>query len=649
MLAISPSRLPRFAVPRQPARSGAERYGLICKTIDKYLWNFSSTMHIEARASSQLLLYLRSSARAATISPKNLRTLQDLLDALSQSDSDSKHLLAMLRSTAMHISACLRKPLNEIEIADLVDATQSLKTYLSGRAFKRNSIRSYANYARILLSKAEKLGWAPHSPEVEKAWAEIYPVIKKRNGAAGVLRFAIRKGKKPLEFTDKDLEAWGEEMLRQGRSYSYVRNLKGYFRGRVASQGLRLPKLPLSRREVYALPVSAFPESLRQEVENLIRWKTAPFSPGRPAKGRHRLITAGQFEIFLRRFVGLLIKVKGRTPSTLEELLSRENLTEFVAWCINERKIRPSSLVPRLGMLYAAAKRYPPLQPKDFGWMRELISELPEDTEALTKEAKERKWVPYDKLAEIPAMIRADSRKITKSPKERIKKALLARDELLITWMTTLPWRQRNLRECKLGRKEQGANLFKDEIPPYSTLAILGWIQETLMTNAHAQLWQLYFRAEETKTGQIVHSLLPRQLIAPLEEYLMFHRPMLLRGEDPGTLFLNSEGRPLTAYGVEDLVARITVRYSGRRVTPHLFRDIFAVKWLEDHPEDYLTLSKILWHRNIQTTLRIYGRNFDESHGVRRTEEWLDQRSNETQACEETAEGNCMQRPAGRI
>src|SRR5579859_7910492 len=68
------------------------------------------------------------------------------------------------------------------------------------------------------------------------------------------------------------------------------------------------------------------------------------------------------------------------------------------------------------------------------------------------------------------------------------------------------------------------------------------------------------------------------------------------------------------------------MRYTGRRVNPHLLRDIFAVKWLEDHPEDYLTLSKILWHRNIQTTLQIYGAGFDESHGARRVDDWREQR-----------------------
>jgi integrase len=74
------------------------------------------------------------------------------------------------------------------------------------------------------------------------------------------------------------------------------------------------------------------------------------------------------------------------------------------------------------------------------------------------------------------------------------------------------------------------------------------------------------------------------------------------------------------------LRGRLTARYAGRRVTPHLFRDIFAVKYLEDRPEDYLTLSKVLWHSNVQTTLGVYGAKFDESHGARRVDEWLDQR-----------------------
>jgi integrase len=50
-------------------------------------------------------------------------------------------------------------------------------------------------------------------------------------------------------------------------------------------------------------------------------------------------------------------------------------------------------------------------------------------------------------------------------------------------------------------------------------------------------------------------------------------------------------------------------------------------RWLDDHPEDYLTLSKILWHSDVRTTLRIYGRNFDESNGAAKVDEWLKKKS----------------------
>jgi hypothetical protein len=58
-----------------------------------------------------------------------------------------------------------------------------------------------------------------------------------------------------------------------------------------------------------------------------------------------------------------------------------------------------------------------------------------------------------------------------------------------------------------------------------------------------------------------------------------------------------------------------------------LTRDIFAFCWLERHAEDFLTLSKVLWHRDIKTTIRTYGDKFGESHGLRRVEEWLDRRA----------------------
>ncbi len=109
-----------------------------------------------------------------------------------------------------------------------------------------------------------------------------------------------------------------------------------------------------------------------------------------------------------------------------------------------------------------------------------------------------------------------------------------------------------------------------------------------------------------------------------LEEYLSQHRPHLINNSEPGTLFMNRDGARLTDGRVTALVSNLTLRYASRRVTPHIFRDIFAYWWLARHPEDYLTISKKLWHRNIQTTLRIYGCRFDEAQADCRVEDWVE-------------------------
>jgi integrase len=130
----------------------------------------------------------------------------------------------------------------------------------------------------------------------------------------------------------------------------------------------------------------------------------------------------------------------------------------------------------------------------------------------------------------------------------------------------------------------------------------------------------------ETKNGHQVHGLVPKQLIEPVEDYLTNYRSLFVNGHDPCTLFLNDNGGAYSTGAFTTRIGHLTARYAGRRVTPHLFRDILALKYLQERPEDYLTLSKILWHRNLKTTLNNYGARFDESHGARRVEEWLEER-----------------------
>jgi integrase len=169
--------------------------------------------------------------------------------------------------------------------------------------------------------------------------------------------------------------------------------------------------------------------------------------------------------------------------------------------------------------------------------------------------------------------------------------------------------------------------LFKAKVPAFSYVDKPAWANQEETQNPNAEFWQIKFSREETKTGVSVHCLVPRQLIGLLEEYLSEYRPILLRGRECNTLFVSPETDVMSSWFVTDTISDLTLRYGGRRVTPHLFRDVVAFAWLKSHPEDYLTLSKMLWHKHISTTINYYGSRFNDSSATVAMESWLEKRA----------------------
>jgi hypothetical protein len=268
-------------------------------------------------------------------------------------------------------------------------------------------------------------------------------------------------------------------------------------------------------------------------------------------------------------------------------------------------------------------RSYPALATYDFSWVLKLLAQTPLEEYSEVKERKMRRRVPFDDLLGIPDQIRRQAASYADLSSRR--RAVMGRDALLMEWLTTLPWRQRNLRECKIMPFSEGGNWWKEEVLPQ--IAKSAEVDQVLKVKPRQRFWQVYFRPSETKTGCAVRALLPRQLVSHLESYLERDRAILLKGQpDPGTLFVGDRGHPLHQNDVSRLVGNITQRYVGHRLNPHLCRDVFATQWLEENPEAYLRLSKILWHADVKTTIRIYGAGFDESYGTPSTEEWLDKR-----------------------
>ena len=546
-----------------------------------------------------------------TVAPPKM--VWELLTAL-ESEKD----YGMMRTTAHYFTEFKQVPFEQLKIDDIDNMASPFKDFLRKKApYQKNSIRSFCTYLQRLVAHAKRLGWVTAKPEVADFWKDMIVALP-TNGSRGIPRFAIRIGK-AAEFTDADLDRWEQDFLENGGSYKNAKRLKASFRRSLADSGLseRLPNINCDKQRHghYSDPFHLLPAKWKADIELVIHTKLAKkVIPGRGK--RIRPITGQNVKNGFIRYCGYLIKVAGREDlydAPLPHLFTKNLVIGYINFCLTTRGLKGDSVRNLLRVLHATLKCHSAYNAQDFSWFASVVSEIELEPSSAKFKRKMEKYVDFGLLEQIRYMLLAKRKEAAKLGNQAV--AWLIHDALLISWFITLVWRQRNVRECRLGH-----NLFRAALLPMTQITIPAWVREKLKSNAQEQFWQFYFAEDETKAGRIVHSILPHTLVSLLEEYLSKWRPLLVRNTDPGTLFLNREGGPLTSEELRDLVSNLTLKYARRRVNPHMFRDIFAYWWLSQYAEDINTVSKMLWHKNIQTTINIYGWKFDESAALCRVE-----------------------------
>jgi integrase len=578
------------------------------------------------QSGSQIAPSVRTSSQifAPELAPP--QSIDDVLKALerNQPEYHASRKFQALRTTCSRLVDYFGKTLDEITLDELLEGKKKFRPFLENRKFVEGTVHKYMDCARLLLECATELGWNPEA-SLPSAWLGIFSLAKEQ-GITELVRYIARIRKSPEEVTIEDTDRWIESMTSDGHCYEYSASKKTRFWRLLRDSGCTetIPK-SLLREQKYGITLKNFPPGLRAEVLALLKWKQAAISIDRPKTGRVRAVTADGLQKLLSQLFGYAVNIRGiKEINSLSELVQKPIVGAYVEWLINERKVKGEPLSRRLGGLLAAMRYHPGYQSVDLSWFKPLIDCIPtEDDDAERKEHKAHRFLEYDEAESIPEQIHAD--RVSAEMETASAAATLAMDELLMRFVLTFAWRQRNLRECRVGGSNP--NLFKGPILPFASIDKPDWVVREEQANSRAEFWQFKFNKDETKTKINVHAILPNQLIGPLEEYLERFRPQLINGADPGTLFVAKSGKGLDRQQVTHLVAKLTARYARIRVTPHLFRDIIAYAWLKAHPKDYLTLSKILWHKDVNTTITIYGQRFNESSGVCSMESWLDSRA----------------------
>ncbi|MGO9083681.1 MAG: hypothetical protein ACLQBK_00505 [Candidatus Sulfotelmatobacter sp.] len=568
---------------------------------------------------AQIATEVHEPSQATAQRPQAPTTLQELLDILEKNPPTE---FPTLRTTCSWLAEYLEEPIDRIMVDTVNDRRDGFRAFLAGRPFKENTIRSYVNHARILLKHASELGWKP-SDVVSEDWRSVVELASVK-GCKDLAKYLSRSRKSPTDVALEDVDDWIQMKLQQGSSYAYINNKKTRFWRILRDCGCTEQTPTCFQREKhYGVPLDQFPESLKNEVLGLLKWKRAEFVANRPESWRHRKVSSDLLQDVFCGLFGFATNIHHESGITsLPQLVREEIVSSYLEWRINERRVKGYGIRCALRLLSAAMRQHPSYKSMDFGWFKPLLNSIPIEPKAEVKKRKAQKYLEYEVIESIPAKILAERRAVSKN--EIGQNALLTRNALLMRWIITLPWRQLNVRKCRING--QAPNLFKGKIPAFSGIDKPEWVKQQERQNPAAEFWQFRFSTTETKTGIDVHSLLPRQLIGLLEEYLNQFRPHLLHGADPGTLFVTRAGKTMRSDYLGSTVSQLTMKFGGRRVTPHLFRDIVAYTWLKAHPEDYLTLSKMLWHSNINTTIETYGSRFNESSGVCAMESWLEDR-----------------------
>jgi site-specific recombinase XerD len=175
----------------------------------------------------------------------------------------------------------------------------------------------------------------------------------------------------------------------------------------------------------------------------------------------------------------------------------------------------------------------------DLAWLidieRQLFSEM--------RPASKWDRVLYTDVLEdagVKLMAEAES-----STRPKLTRARLFRNGLMITLLARCPIRLKNFAALEIGRS-------------FSNVEGTWWIVLT---------------AAETKEKREDERPVPEEFTSSVERYLKVHRPILARGNDPGSaLWVAINGKPMSYASMGELISEITTMTLGVNVNPHLFR-----------------------------------------------------------------------------
>lgn len=524
-----------------------------------------------------------------------IRSLAEVLADLDRDESLSPTRRRDLRSAIRRFCVlCDRDPARvPASITEIRGAINGLTAGKAGLSTKT------CQNLRANLLAALRLGvtTAPRRTPLAPAWQDLYdrlPNKRMTSGLSRFLRFCSAGGIAPEAVDDpvvQDFVAWlGEAtFVRKPRDlHRRTCRLWNEAANSISGWPQRRLTLPDYREPRTTIPLSEMPLPFQRDVERYLDWlaKPDPFDDERPRRAlKPRTLKLRRNQIGLAASALLHRGHDRERLRSLEDLVAVESVKEILRHYLTQNEPRSPAFLNNFAQtLFSIAKEWVQVDEPLLEGLRNVRRRLPPVPTGMTEKNRGmlRQFEESEtrrRLLLLPQQLLAETRKAgANSERAAIKAQLAVAIELLLM----APIRMSNLIAIRVGR-------------------------ELVRQGAHGQPYRLVFEPADTKNAEPIEFELPAELSGMIDDYLQDYRPRLTQPANAYLFPARSLEHKTQQTLSQQLQGKLLERL-GFKMTPHQFRHLSAWLYLRRHPGDFVTVQKLLGHKNIKTTINFYAK-----------------------------------------
>ncbi|MFM8859627.1 MAG: site-specific integrase, partial [Methylocystis sp.] len=523
-----------------------------------------------------------------TAKPNSRLTLADLIQLISNAEL-TKAKKQDLCSAVRGIGKALGSDLKDIP-ADPGLLRRRLDL-VSSAAVGFSSSR-WANI-RALLGRALELA-RPVMPSrfyapISLSWQALVDDFSRNNQERikPLIRYLSEHGVEPSDVTLVILLAYREAILNDRLRAKPEKSWDSltWLWNKCAREKLGWPQIEIPRenkRKTYTLPWTAFPPSLKEDVDRFAARQTGrDFAEDGPIKPLRE--TSCQTRVYQLRVAASVLVLQGMRPeeiTSISVLTIFENYQKILQYFYDKNNQQSSSRISHLAtFLVGVARHFVKVTPDEHERLKKQASKLSKKTQGMTAKNRAR-LRPLDDPEMSQVFLDLPYRIYREMDKKRgsvRNKAVLAQVSIAILILQIAPIRIKNLTQID--------------------------IQKNLIIRGH-NLY-LVFDGHEVKNNQPIDFELPDKVVDMLAWYIREHRSVLMT-EPSDALFPGQKNKTKSQGLLGTQISKIVFRYLGMKFNPHLFRHAGGKIFLDIHPGQYEIVRQVLGHKSIDTTTSYY-------------------------------------------